>query len=109
MYLALAGITTADTGNVNYQDKIEALSILGYNTLAALLFSAVLIILKVNNLANGINWHSGMAWMTFTTGITSAIIIGALAVLGLLVNETSDAKDMATLDGVNFNSTQQLI
>ena len=105
MYLALAGITTADTGDVNYQDKMEAVSILGYNSLTALLFSGVLIILKVNNHVNGINWHSGMAWTTFTTAITSSIVIAALAVLGLMVNETSDVTDMATLDGANFNAT----
>lgn len=49
MYLSLAGITTADTGDVNYQDKVEAISLVGYSSLAALLLSSVVIILKVNN------------------------------------------------------------
>jgi len=84
---------------------MEATSILSLNSLGALFFSSVLIILKVNNQVNGINWHSGLAWTTFTTGITSSIVIGALAVMGLLINETSDADEMATLDGVDFNTT----
>jgi len=58
---------------------------------------------------NGVNWHSGIAWATFTTGITSSVVIGALAVMGLMRNETSDVEEMSTLDGVNFNATQQMI
>ena len=49
MFLSLAGITTADSGHVNYQDKIVATSILGFNSLTVLFFSGVVIILKANN------------------------------------------------------------
>ena len=52
---------------------------------------------------NGISWHTGLAWTTFTAGITSSIIVAALAVLGLMYNQTSDVDEMATLDGVHFD------
>ncbi len=58
---------------------------------------------------NGINWHSGLAWKTFITCFTSSIVIAALTVMKLLFNQVSDASELATMDGINFSTRQQII
>ena len=59
-------------------------SVLGLNSIAALCFSGVLIILKVNNERNQIKWHSGIFMISFISSLTSAIILTALQCLTLL-------------------------
>ena len=106
MYLALAGITTNDTAESHTQKKYQALVILGYNGLTALAFSGVLVILKVNNAVNKINWHSGIAWSTFIAFASSLIIVSALAILGLAFGEAIKDSDKQMLEARNFNERE---
>ena len=106
MYLALAGITTNGTAEANAQKKYQALVILGYNCLTALAFSGVLVILKVNNAVNRINWHSGIAWTSFIAFVSSLILVGALGILGLAIGEAIKDSDKEMLESSSFNGKE---
>ena len=86
--------------------KYQALVILGYNCLTALAFSGVLVILKVNNAVNRINWHSGIAWTSFIAFVSSLILVGALGILGLAVGEAIKDSDKEMLESSSFSGKE---
>jgi|ERR1719469_239803 len=106
MYIALSGSierqanqSTTLPQQVDPDSASIAPSVLGLNSMAALCFSGVFIILKVNNERNQIKWHSGIFMISFISFLTSAIILIALQCLTLLTDanfkmETHDPSEI---------------
>ena len=60
--------------------------VIGLNCVAAVCFSGVCIVLKVNHDFNEIKWHNGIFMICFISSLTSAIILIALQCLTLLTD-----------------------
>ena len=60
--------------------------VIGLNCVAAVCFSGVCIVLKVNHEHNQIKWHNGIFMICFISSLTSAIILIALQCLTLLTD-----------------------
>ena len=73
--------TTLDSNNHN---SAIATHVLGLNSITAICFSGVLIILKINHHSHQIKWYSGIFMVCFIAFLTSTIILIALSCLTLL-------------------------
>ena len=79
-----------------------ATSILGLNIVAALCFSGVFIVLKVNHSTSQIKYHSGIFMISFISFLTSSIILIALWCLTLLKDaDYRDQHNPAAADEFN--------
>ena len=77
MYIALQTQVDSVSGGQSGETPV-ATTILGLNTISALCFSGVFIVLKVNHEKSQIKWHSGLMAISFISFLTSAIILVAL-------------------------------